>query len=177
MNLANQITIARILLIPFFVIAIAYYRPDTPFIKVIPSVIFFIASLSDAVDGYLARVRKEQTAFGSFLDPFADKLLLLSAFISLAYSPYFAHKIPAWILIVIVSREILIISGLLIFFFALGGVQIKPSFLGKLTTVVQMVTVGALLLQLNWASLAAYGAALLTIASGLGYVLREVRRV
>lgn len=175
MNLANQITIARILLVPFFVTAVVYQKPEAAYFKWIAAAIFFLASVSDAVDGYLARVREEKTALGSFLDPFADKLLLISAFLSLSFSQGFAYKISSWILIVILSREVILISGLVILFFTNREVKIHPSFLGKLTTVAQMVTVGAMLLEFWWANAIAYLAAILTIASGLGYIYREAR--
>lgn len=176
MNLANQITIARILLIPFFVIVIAYYSPEFPHYKWLATALFFLACLSDAVDGYLARVRKMQTSLGTFLDPFADKLLLISAFLALFFSQGFTHKIPVWILIIVVSREIILISGLLIFSLLFRQVTIHPSLLGKITTVTQMITIGAYLLELSWAYWVACLAASLTIASGLGYIYREVRR-
>ena len=177
MNLANQITIARILLIPFFVIAIVYYNPGAaPHFKWIAALLFILASISDAVDGYVARVRKEQTSLGTFLDPFADKLLLISAFIALNFSDGFTCKVSRWILIVIVSREIMILSGLLIFFFSQREVKIKPNLLGKLTTVAQMVTVGAMIFEFSWFSRIALVAALLTISSGLSYILREASR-
>lgn len=177
MNLATLITVGRILLVPFFVITLVYYSPDAPYLKWIALALFFVASASDAIDGYVARVRKEQTSLGSFLDPFADKLLLISAFLSINFSQEFTYKISRWILIVILSREVIIISGLVILFFSLREVKISPNFLGKLTTVAQMATVGALLLEFWWANLVAYLAACLTIASGLGYVIREARRV
>ncbi len=177
MNLATQITIARILLIPFFVIAVVYYRPEALYFKWIAVALFFVASVSDAIDGYVARVRKEQTALGSFLDPFADKSLLISAFISINFSGGFLYKISRWILIVILSREVIIISGLVILFFTHREVKINPTFLGKMTTVAQMATVGALLIEYWWVNWVAYLAAFLTILSGLGYVFREARRV
>ncbi len=176
MNLANQITIGRILLVPFFVIAVVYCRPDFPQIKWLAIALFVVASLTDAVDGYLARIRKQQTALGSFLDPFADKLLLIAAFISLNFSDGFTHKISRWILIVIISREVILISGLLILFISLREVKIQPSWLGKLTTVAQMVTVAMMMFELRWVNASALVSALLTIFSGFGYILREMRR-
>lgn len=176
MNLANRITIGRILLVPFFVIAVVYCRPEEPRIKWLAIALFALASISDAVDGYLARTRNQKTALGSFLDPFADKLLLLAAFVSLTFSASFSVKISNWILIVIISREVILISGLLILFISLREVKIQPSILGKITTVAQMITVAMMLFESKWAHISAVFSAMLTILSGLGYVLKEIRR-
>ena len=177
MNLANLITVIRILLVPFLIIAVVYFNPAAVYFKWIAAGIFFLASVSDAIDGFIARIRNQRTALGGFLDPFADKILTTSAFLSVQASAGFHYKLPLWVLIIIVSREVLIVSGLLILFFTHQEIKIQPSFLGKLTTVAQMVTVGALLLEYSWSNWAAYLAALLTIGSGLGYVWRESKRI
>jgi CDP-diacylglycerol--glycerol-3-phosphate 3-phosphatidyltransferase len=177
MNLANRITVARILMVPFLVISVVYQDGVSPAWKWVPFAIFLVASVTDAVDGYLARVRSEQTALGSFLDPFADKLLLVSALLAGQFSSSFPHKVAPWVLIVIVSREILIVSGLVIFYFSRQEIKIEPSMIGKCTTVIQMITAGALLARFEWVEWAAYLAALLTVISGLGYLFREAKRM
>lgn len=177
MNLANQISIARILLVPFFVCSIVYFQPDRPWLKLIAIATFLIASVTDAVDGYIARVRNEISKLGMLLDPLADKLLLISAFLCLHYASGFAQKMPPWVLIVILSREVLILSGILVIFFTTSQIQIQPSLSGKMTTVIQMCLVLALLLELPWASWLWYGAAGLTIISGISYVIREGRKM
>ncbi|MBI4550036.1 MAG: CDP-diacylglycerol--glycerol-3-phosphate 3-phosphatidyltransferase [Candidatus Omnitrophica bacterium] len=177
MNIPTKITIARILAVPFFVSCIVYYTPDSAYFKWLATAIFLLASLSDALDGYLARVRNEQSTLGAILDPFADKLLLISAFLSINFSAGFHHKVANWVLIVIVSREIILISGLLIVFFSSREFKVNPTLLGKATTVAQMATVGAMLLEFSWAPASGFVAALLTIVSGLGYIYRETKRL
>ncbi|HNV86695.1 MAG TPA: CDP-diacylglycerol--glycerol-3-phosphate 3-phosphatidyltransferase [Candidatus Omnitrophota bacterium] len=177
MNLANWITLLRILLIPFFITAIVYYDPSQTYFKWIAFSFFVAACITDAIDGLIARVRKEKTTLGSFLDPFADKLLILAAFLCVNLSPNYTRTLPLWVLIIIVSREFLLVSGLLILFFSQNKIIIEPNLLGKFTTVVQMITAGALLGEFSWAPYPAYLAAFLTILSGMTYIIREARRL
>ena len=132
MNLPNKITMARIIMIPFFIIALLV---NFPFHEPIAVVIFIVASASDAVDGHLARSRNLITDFGKFMDPLADKLLVCSAMICLIP----AGKLDAVIVIVIIAREF-IISG-----FRLvasdNGIVIAASYWGKFKTVFQMLMI------------------------------------
>ncbi len=98
MNLPNILTVFRIVLIPFYIYFFYQRSPDS---SVIAALIFLIASLTDILDGYLARARSEVTQFGKFLDPIADKLLILSALILLVGN----GRVPAWLAIVIIGRE------------------------------------------------------------------------
>lgn len=177
MNFANRITLLRILMIPFFVIALVYYDREHVFFKWIAFSFFIAACITDAIDGLSARILKQKTTLGSFLDPFADKLLLLTAFLCVSLSPNYPLKLSPWVLIIIVSREFLIISGLLILFFSRNEIVIRPNLLGKFTTVTQMVTAGALLCEFRWAIYAAYLAAFMTMFSGFAYIFREARRL
>ncbi len=129
MTLANKITVMRIISVPFFAIAILEHRMD------VARGIFLVSALTDALDGALARIRKERTALGSFLDPTADKLLLLTTFIMLTV----IHAIPLWVFIVAISRDFIIVLGWAIVFILTGNKKIEPRPLGKLTTAVQMV--------------------------------------
>ena len=117
MTIANYITLVRILLAPLFVGLVVYTTPDSISFRYIALAVFCFAAFTDAVDGAIARLLKQKSELGKFLDPFADKLLLVSAFLSLYFSPMLTTKPPAWILIVIVSRDIFIICGLVIIFF------------------------------------------------------------
>lgn len=131
MNLPNKITILRICMIPFFLIFML--NPGIPYSKYIGAVIFIIAALSDAVDGHIARKHNLITNFGKFMDPLADKLLVSAALICFVE----LKLIPAWIIIIIISREF-IISG-----FRLvasdNGIVIAASYWGKFKTVAQMI--------------------------------------
>lgn len=131
MNIANKITIVRFILVPVFVVC--FYLAG--YTSVLPAIVFIIAALTDAIDGHLARSRNLITDFGKFMDPLADKILTQSAFILLTA----AGRIPAWIIIVIVSRE-LAITGLRTIA-ASNGVTIAASKWGKMKTIFQMIAI------------------------------------
>src|SRR6266508_2187873 len=131
MGLANWLTTLRILLIPVFVTLLVYRKAGWAF------AVFCAASLTDMLDGYIARTRGSQTRLGAFLDPVADKLLITSAFITLTY----LKVIPFWIAAVVVSRDLILSVGVLVIHVAGGTVHPTPSWLGKASTVCQMTTV------------------------------------
>ena len=131
MNLPNKITVFRILMIPFFVACMLI--KEIPYHEIIAGVIFIIAALSDLVDGKIARHYNLVTNFGKFMDPLADKLLVQSALLCFVAN----GLLPAWIAIVIMSREF-IISGVRLVA-ADKGIVIAAGYLGKLKTVFQMV--------------------------------------
>lgn len=177
MNLANSLSLFRILLVPILITAIAYTDSSSGFMNYAALGIFSLACASDAIDGYIARVFKQKTELGTLLDPLADKLLLVSAFLSIAFQPNFGLKPPIWILILITSRDLLIVMGLLILFFTTGKIRATPNLLGKATTFFQMLTVIFLLLQNPFVPVLWYLTAILTILSGVGYLIREGRRL
>ena len=160
MGLANKITIARILLVPFLLTALFYYKPEYDFLRYVALAIFFVCALTDAVDGYVARKFYQKTKLGKILDPLADKLLILTAFICLSTIKSIPHasRIPAWLTIIVISRDVIILLGSTIIFMMIKDLEIKPSLAGKVTTFFQMATVVAALLQfpysmvLWWAS-------------------------
>lgn len=140
MNLANKLTIFRIILVPILVI-FAYlpidgdvYGISVPMI--IMDVIFIIASVTDKLDGYIARSRNQITTFGKFLDPLADKILVLTAMIVLVEK----LKLPAWIPVIVLAREF-IVSGFRLVAVEKGGIVIAASIWGKLKTVTQMIAI------------------------------------
>lgn len=143
MNLPNKITIARVLMIPFFLV---FLLVDTiPYGNYIAAVIFITACLTDALDGYIARKYHLVTNFGKFMDPLADKLLVCAALICFVAMP--ETHMPAWIAIIIISREF-IISG-----FRLvasdNGVVIAASYWGKFKTTAQMIMSILLIIHLD----------------------------
>nr|WP_207741548.1 CDP-diacylglycerol--glycerol-3-phosphate 3-phosphatidyltransferase [Eubacterium maltosivorans] len=161
---------ARIIMIPFFIIALLV---NFPFHEPIAVVIFIVASASDAVDGHLARSRNLITDFGKFMDPLADKLLTCSAFICLVE----LQMIPSWVVIIIIAREFAI-TGLRTLA-ASDGIVIAASKWGKAKTISQMIAIIALLL-VNWPVMAfpalllfgnimVYVALALTLISGIDY--------
>ena len=133
MNLANWITIIRILVVPFFIILLAYEW------KFLALVLFCLAGITDGIDGYIARTRKLKTELGSILDPLADKFLLISSFIMLTVKN--PKLIPLWFTIILLSRELVIVVGSVIIQFITNNFKASPTFLGKTTTVLQIVTV------------------------------------
>ena len=140
MNLANKLTILRIFLVPIFLIFIAIKIPYGTFIA---TFIFVLASLTDKLDGYIARSRNQVTRFGKFMDPLADKLLVTSALISLVE----LQVIPSWAAVIIIAREFAV-SGLRTIAAAEGTV-IAASWWGKIKTVIQIIAIVLLLLEVN----------------------------
>ena len=148
MNLPNKLTIFRIILVPIMVI-IPFLGLDErvagiPISWIIIDIIFIIASITDKLDGYLARKNNQITVFGKFLDPLADKILVLSAMIMLVEM----SKLPAWIPIIVLAREFMV-SGYRLVAVEKGGTVISASKWGKLKTVTQMIAIILAFLDLN----------------------------
>jgi CDP-diacylglycerol---glycerol-3-phosphate 3-phosphatidyltransferase len=141
MNLANKLTMVRIFLVPLFLIFIAVN--DIPYGTFIATLIFIIASLTDQLDGYIARSRNQVTNFGKFMDPLADKLLVTAALISLVE----LQVVPAWATVVIIAREFAV-SGLRTIAASEGKV-IAASMWGKVKTVTQIAAIIVSLIQVN----------------------------
>jgi len=177
MGLANKITIVRILLVPFLLTSLFYYKPEYDFLRFIALGIFFVCGLTDAIDGYVARRYYQKTKLGSILDPLADKLLILTAFLSLSIieSIPAASKIPPWLTIMVISRDGIIFLGATIIFIMKSDIEIIPSSLGKATTFFQMFTVVAALLQMPFAKIVWWLTAFFTIFSGVGYIWRGTK--
>ena len=140
MNLANKLTIFRIILVPVMIIVTFFNIPGEflgiPTTGWILNIIFIIASITDKLDGYIARSRNQITTFGKFLDPIADKILVITAMIILVEM----GKVPAWIPTIIVFREF-IVSGYRLVAVEKGGKVIAASIWGKLKTVTQMIAI------------------------------------
>ena len=173
MGLANWLTTLRILLIPVFVTLLVYRRPREALL------VFCLASLTDLLDGYIARSRGSQTRLGAFLDPVADKLLLTSAFVTLTY----LKVIPFWIAMVVVSRDLVLSVGVLVIHVAGGTVHPNPSWIGKLSTVFQMATVLGAMMSFYFGAVQiipktlAWATAALTVTSGLQYIIQGLKQL
>ena len=169
MNLPNKLTMFRVILIPFFVVFLLV--DITPVDKWIALAIFIIASLTDMLDGKIARKYNLVTNFGKFMDPLADKLLVCSALICLIE----LGQIPAWMVIIIISREF-IISG-----FRLvasdNGVVIAASYWGKFKTTFQMIMICLLIAGLDslrlLTEIVTWAAVILTIVSLIDYMIKN----
>lgn len=172
MNLANKITLLRVLLVPVFVVV---YYLEIPYSNYLAAAIFVIASLTDALDGHIARTRNLITNFGKFADPLADKVLAAAALIVLVG----AGKVPAWIVIVIIAREFAI-SGFRIIA-ASEGITIAASKWGKAKTISQLTAIILLLMnnfpfsqiRIPMDIIMLYIALILTIISGADYILKN----
>ena len=137
--------------------------------------LFLLGIATDAFDGSIARSFHKQTELGTFLDPFADKLLLLSGFFGIMLSNSFPVKPPIWVVIVVVFRDLFIICGLVIIFLTTNRLRIQPNLLGKLTTVFQMLTILAVLAEWQRADAIWLTTAALTISSSIAYLVRGIK--
>ena len=140
LNLANKLTIFRIVLVPIMAV-IPYLNIQGDFLGIplmyfLMELIFIVASITDKLDGYIARSRNQVTTFGKFLDPLADKILVLTAMVLLVE----LDKIPAWIPVIVLAREFLV-SGYRLIAVEKGGKVISASIWGKLKTVTQMIAI------------------------------------
>lgn len=133
--------------------------------------IFALAVISDAVDGYIARKSQQQSKAGLVLDPLGDKLILMSAFIFLAFDKFPLH-FPLWITLIVISRDVLIMMGALVIFIVKQDINISPTRWGKFTTTFQMLSVVTVLLQWKLAYLTWWIAIIFTIISGIDYIMR-----
>lgn len=172
MTLANKITISRILLIPVFVVFVVYHQhTGADSYRWGALATFLIASLSDGIDGWIARRFNQRSQLGATLDPLADKLLLVSALILLSRSsgPNVA-TLPLWLAATVLSRDALLILGWIIIQLTCGTVAMKPYFISKAGTVLQMAAV-ILALADAWPVLRAWSAFVAAVTTGLSTVL------
>ncbi len=174
MTTANKVTIARILLIPFFVVEVLYYvNTGHELHRLLAIISFGVASVFDGVDGYIARHYNQRSELGAILDPLADKLLLVSGIVVLSFdhAPRL-QTMPLWLTGTIIGRDIVLLAGMIVIQMTVGKVKVRPRILGKIATVLQMAVV--LWVLLKWEIRAVPGlalaAALCTGISGLLYV-------
>ncbi len=172
MNLPNKLTILRVIMIPFFVLTLLYDGGENQTLRYVAAAIFIIASLTDMLDGKIARKYNLVTNFGKFMDPLADKLLVCSALICLVE----LKELPAWMVIVIISREF-IISG----FRLVGsdnGVVIAARYWRKFKTTFQMIAVVLLIVGIPALSMVTTAvvwiALVLTVISLVDYITKNV---
>jgi cardiolipin synthase (CMP-forming) len=173
---ASVITIFRILLIPVFVTVAIYYAhsvrehaPDER-LRIAAIVIFTVAALSDALDGWVARRFNQKSRLGAILDPLADKLLLLAVLGVLCFSDWPVH-LPIWFVVIAVSREVLSIAGAFLVDHLVGTVRIEPHYTGKLSTPLQLLTLGCAMLEADKVLLpVALLASFFAFTSGMIYI-------
>lgn len=198
MTTANKITIARIMLIPVFVMMAIYYGRSVQrgepleWQRWTAIAVFIAAAASDGIDGYIARRFNQKSQLGMVLDPLADKGLLLSGIVTLSVSNW-AYEFPVWFPVLVVARDVVILSGTLTLHYLNGSVRVRPSWTGKTATALQMVAIALCMLQWNWfeKSLAIGGwtlkvgtldlsvwlAGFFTLVSGFGYVVTGIAQL
>lgn len=175
-TLANILTITRLLIVPIFVLSIYYQRFTWALM------LFFIAALTDGLDGFIARAFNQKTQLGTILDPMADKLLLVTAFVVLStHGLTKTPPIPFWVTVTAISRDIFIVIGALAINIATGFSSFKPSLLGKINTFVQIITLAVFLaanaftLDSRLITLTYYATFAIAICSGIHYVFHVNR--
>ncbi|PIE31513.1 CDP-diacylglycerol--glycerol-3-phosphate 3-phosphatidyltransferase [candidate division KSB3 bacterium] len=175
LNVANFLTISRVIAIPFFIVALAYKHNG------IALAIFVGCGLTDGLDGFIARTYHQRTAIGAFLDPLADKLLLMSSFVTLTILDL-PNQLPFWLIVTVISRDVIISIGIAVLFMLDTHVNIAPTKVGKLNTFLQITLIIVvlffnhtnahypdMLLSLCWLTFVT------TVISGLGYIYQGVQ--
>ena len=170
MNIPNLLTLLRIILVPVIVILLI----QGLYLKAL--IVFIVAALSDGLDGFLARILHQQTELGAYLDPIADKALLASSFVTLSV----LHVIPGWLTVIVISRDVIILLGISVLSIMSISVKIRPTFVSKITTALQL---GTVLMVLSdrcipgsfneiWQTALFWLTAFFTVISGLDYMMR-----
>lgn len=178
LTVANQLTFLRILAVPVFVLLLLYGYLGWAL------VVFVGAGATDALDGLIARRANQRTSLGAWLDPMADKLLVVTTFITLTLPAVdVTNHIPLWLTVLLISRDIVIVSVVAVVNLAIGPRTFRPSLLGKAATATYMV-VSLVFLVYNWrqersvvVDLAVYAALALTLISSLDYFVRMRRLI
>lgn len=187
LTLANRITIARFLLIPIYILLTLYYiqsvseqQPNELF-RFAALMVYLTTCLTDALDGYFARSRNERTRLGTLLDPLADKTLLISSLILLTgpWGRCFNPHLPLWYVLLVISRDVLLVMGALLIHITVGHTEVKPRIAGKIATFFQM---GLILWVLGQAPAAGFPwmlwtAAGFTLLSAFQYVADGIRQL
>lgn len=173
MNLPNLITLARLFAVPLAVWLIIEDHLITAFW------VFIGAGISDGVDGFLARYLDARTTLGAYMDPLADKALLVSVYVALGYAGY----LPDWLVILVVFRDVMIVGGALMVTFLNGHVEMRPLMVSKVNTTMQIILAALVLGNLGYPlglemiqTVVVYAVAATTLVSGAAYVVRLVRQ-
>ena len=190
MTTASKITVIRILMIPIFVTLAIYYGESIQeghaqdWMRFTAITVFLLAAVSDGLDGYVARRYNQRSTLGAILDPIADKGLLLSGIITLSISnwsqvdPHYG-KFPAWFPVLVISRDAVILFGSAVLHILNGKVRVRPSWTGKVATVLQMAAIAWVMLQMRIIPLIyiVCAAGFFTLVSGVIYVRDGVRQL
>lgn len=190
MTTANKITVVRILMIPVFVTLAIYYgesiqegKPQD-WMRFTAVAVFLLAAVSDGLDGYVARRYNQRSSLGMILDPIADKGLLLSGIVTLSISNWSQvdpnyGRFPTWFPVLVITRDVVILVGSAVLHILNGTVRVRPSWTGKVATVLQMAAIAWVMLQIHFLPLlwVVIAAGLFTLVSGMIYVRDGVRQL
>ncbi len=188
MTTPNKITIARIVLIPFFIFVTLDYIRDyqvgihREWQRYLGVAIFIVAAVCDGVDGYIARRYKQKSELGTFLDPLADKALLNAGLLLMSIkfkeaSPF--ERLPLWLPILVISRDAMLLTGTVLIHMLVGRVKARPRMVGKAATFFQMLTLGWVMLGIErptyqWLM---YSAGVCTFVSGVWYIFDGINQL
>lgn len=175
MSIPNYLTLFRIILTPIFFITLVSYTPAKENLRLVAFTIFAVASLTDALDGILARFLKQRTELGKMLDPLADKILLISGYVGLLFVETLPYRPPLWITVTILFRDFFLLIGFIALNFMAAKMDVQPNWWGKLTTVCQMLLLCFILLEWPLARPLAYLTASFTIISGIIYITKGLK--
>lgn len=170
-NIPNLLTLTRILLLPFFAATLIYREYQYALM------LFIVASVTDVLDGLIARIKKQITYFGTILDPVADKFFIITSFILMTSF----ELIPKWLTIIVISKDIIVVTGCIIVYIVTNKLVIEPSFLGKASSTCQFFLIGLVLILLNLEGSPSvlsplfYLVAFLTAAAGIHYVNKGLK--
>ena len=148
MTLANRITLFRIAMVPVFCTMVYCYTADRHLLRLAAAVVYALAAVSDALDGWVARRFHQESALGRRLDPLGDKLLINLGFVFMAANEQFVPHVPLWFPVAVLARDVFIVMGAWLIHEFFGPVRVKPRVAGKVTTALQMFTLIALILAL-----------------------------
>ena len=189
MTLANQITITRLLLIPVFIVFAAYYsqsiidNAEVVWYRIAALITYAVASISDALDGYIARNFNQSTQLGRALDPVADKLLLLAGVVTLSVTQWTA-VLPIWFAVLVIARDVAIVAGVVIIHYTIGKVKMRAFATSKICTFLQLSCVCWVLVDF-WSvearplplEILIYLAAVFTLISGYQYIVEGIHQM
>ncbi len=180
MTTANKVTILRIFLVPIFITMLLLYdRSGHDFYRVFSIFAFAAASLSDGIDGYIARHYNQRSELGAILDPLADKLLLVSGAILLSFDHAYLPSIPLVFIVSILSRDMMILLGVIVIYYVCEKVKVRPRWPGKTAMVFQMITIlmALLIFPSRYVDFFAYIATVFTILSAVYYLAAGLRQL
>ncbi len=174
-NIPNILTITRLMIIPFFVASMLSQKYQNALI------LFSVAAITDIMDGLLARMTNQKTRIGAFLDPLADKFLLLTSFVMFTFYGW----LPLWLTIIVLSRDVLVIIGWLIMVISTKNSKVEPSITGKLANAFQAILIAYVLVSINFQidttmiikQLVVILVTTLTVFSGIQYTYKGYRRL